>query len=70
MSDYTESLDSLAIDRPGTGTDVDTGRIITEYNGAPQKTENATVKDEKNDFDSSYTAPKQIFVKRYKLKKM
>ena len=70
MSDYIESLDSIDINTPGTGTDVDATKVVNEYKGAPTITENTSVKEEAKEFDTPYSAPKKIIVKRYKLKKM
>lgn len=70
MSDYIESIGSIEINTPGTGTDIDAANVINEYKGAPEVTENSTVKEKIKEFDCSYSAPKQILVKRYKLKKM
>ena len=70
MSDYVENIESIELNASKTGTDVDAENIINEYTKATIITESEPVGDKTKVSDCSYSAPKKILVKRYKLKKM
>lgn len=66
MIDYNKDINPNA---PGTGSEKDLNNIISEYNGVPSITENEDENINVEEFDCSYSAPKRIIVKRFKLKK-
>lgn len=72
MDDYFKIIDTINPAFNETGTDMgrETGVVVNEYNGAPVNTESDKVVDEIREFDSTYSAPKRVLVKRYKLKKI
>lgn len=70
MDDYSKIFETTNPSIPETGTDIDYSSITTEYNGVPDNTENERISGDIREFDTMYTAPKTVVVRRYKLKKM